>query len=120
MDLYGKLRAGKAGLSSSPPTTRSANGDIHSGTGLNHILKDFVVRNQACWVKDGPCTSPAGIHGLPIEWKVEENFAKTGRDDIAKDVLGAECRKFAGMAEHPARTDQAVGPDRRLQAPLPP
>src|SRR5450631_724826 len=99
MDLYGKLRQQARGkklfvLHDGPIY---ANGDIHSGTGLNHILKDFVVRSQGMLGKDAPYVPGWDCHGLPIEWKVEEKFREEGKakDDIAKDVLRRECRKFA-------------------------
>jgi isoleucyl-tRNA synthetase len=98
-DLYGKLRARAKGrplfiLHDGPIY---ANGDIHSGTGLNHILKDFVVRSQGMLGKDAPYVPGWDCHGLPIEWKVEEKFRAEGKakEDIAKDVLRRECRKFA-------------------------
>ncbi|HVW73824.1 MAG TPA: isoleucine--tRNA ligase [Rhizomicrobium sp.] len=100
MDLYGKLRAKAKGrplfiLHDGPIY---ANGDIHSGTGLNHILKDFVVRSQGMLGKDAPYVPGWDCHGLPIEWKVEEKFRAEGKakDDIPKDVLRRECRAFAG------------------------
>ncbi|HJS46341.1 MAG TPA: isoleucine--tRNA ligase [Rhizomicrobium sp.] len=100
IDLYGKLRARAKGrplfiLHDGPIY---ANGDIHSGTGLNHILKDFVVRSQGMLGKDAPYVPGWDCHGLPIEWKVEEKFRSQGqaKDDIAKDVLRRECRAFAG------------------------
>jgi len=100
MDLYGKLRARAKGrpmfvLHDGPIY---ANGDIHSGTGLNHILKDFVVRSQGMLGKDAPYVPGWDCHGLPIEWKVEEAFRAQGRnkDEIPKDELRRECRKFAG------------------------
>ena len=100
MDLYGQMRARAKGralfiLHDGPIY---ANGDIHSGTGLNHILKDFVVRSQGMLGKDAPYVPGWDCHGLPIEWKVEEKFREEGKakDDIAKDVLRRECRKFAG------------------------
>src|SRR3984885_14213347 len=100
MDLYGKLRARSKGkplfiLHDGPIY---ANGDIHSGTGLNHILKDFVVRSQGMLGKDAPYVPGWDCHGLPIEWKVEEKFRAEGRakDEIPKDVLRHECRAFAG------------------------
>ncbi len=100
MDLYGKLRSRAKGrpqfvLHDGPIY---ANGDIHSGTGLNHILKDFVVRSQGMLGKDAPYVPGWDCHGLPIEWKVEEGFRAQGRnkDDIPKDELRRECRKFAG------------------------
>jgi isoleucyl-tRNA synthetase len=100
MDLYGRLRARAKGrplfvLHDGPIY---ANGDIHSGTGLNHILKDFVVRSQGMLGKDAPYVPGWDCHGLPIEWKVEEKFREEGRakEDIPKDVLRRECRVFAG------------------------
>ncbi len=100
MDLYAKLRARAKGrplfvLHDGPIY---ANGDIHSGTGLNHILKDFVVRSQGMLGKDAPYVPGWDCHGLPIEWKVEEAFRAQGRnkDEIPKDELRHECRKFAG------------------------
>jgi isoleucyl-tRNA synthetase len=99
MDLYGKLRARAKGrplfLLHDGPIY--ANGDIHSGTGLNHILKDFVVRSQGMLGKDAPYVPGWDCHGLPIEWKVEEKFRAEGKakEDIPKDVLRRECRAFA-------------------------
>jgi len=100
MDLYGKLRARARGreqfiLHDGPIY---ANGDIHSGTGLNHILKDFVVRSQGMLGKDAPYVPGWDCHGLPIEWKVEEQFRAQGRpkDEIPKDELRRACRDFAG------------------------
>ncbi|HVV27858.1 MAG TPA: isoleucine--tRNA ligase [Rhizomicrobium sp.] len=99
MDLYGQMRARARGrplfiLHDGPIY---ANGDIHSGTGLNHILKDFVVRSQGMLGKDAPYVPGWDCHGLPIEWKVEEKFRAEGRtkEEIPKDVLRRECRAFA-------------------------
>jgi isoleucyl-tRNA synthetase len=99
MDLYGQIRARAKGrplfiLHDGPIY---ANGDIHSGTGLNHILKDFVVRSQGMLGKDAPYVPGWDCHGLPIEWKVEEKFRSQGqaKEDIPKDVLRRECRTFA-------------------------
>jgi isoleucyl-tRNA synthetase len=99
MDLYGKLRAKAKGrplfvLHDGPIY---ANGDIHSGHAVNHILKDFVVRSQGMLGKDAPYVPGWDCHGLPIEWKVEEAFRAQGRnkDEIPKDELRRECRTFA-------------------------
>jgi len=74
-----------------------ANGDIHSGTGLNHILKDFVVRSQGMLGKDAPYVPGWDCHGLPIEWKVEEQYRAEGRskDEVPTDQLRQDCRVFA-------------------------
>jgi isoleucyl-tRNA synthetase len=99
MDLYGQMRARAQGkplfvLHDGPIY---ANGDIHSGTGLNHILKDFVVRSQGMLGQDAPYVPGWDCHGLPIEWKVEEQFRSQGRakDSIPKDELRRACRVFA-------------------------
>ena len=74
-----------------------ANGDIHSGTGLNQILKDFVVRSQGMLGKDAPYVPGWDCHGLPIEWKVEEKYRAEGKskDEVPNDVLRRDCRAFA-------------------------
>ena len=74
-----------------------ANGDIHTGTGLNHILKDFVVRSQQMLGKDAPYVPGWDCHGLPIEWKVEEQYRAKGRekDSVPTDELRRDCRAFA-------------------------
>jgi isoleucyl-tRNA synthetase len=99
IDLYGRLRAKAKGrpkfvLHDGPIY---ANGDIHSGHAVNHILKDFVVRSQGMLGKDAPYVPGWDCHGLPIEWKVEEQFRAEGRDKdtIPKDELRRACRKFA-------------------------
>ncbi|HEU0163182.1 MAG TPA: class I tRNA ligase family protein, partial [Rhizomicrobium sp.] len=99
MDLYGQLRKKAKGrplfvLHDGPIY---ANGDIHSGHAVNHILKDFVVRSQGMMGKDAPYVPGWDCHGLPIEWKVEEKFRAEGKakEDIAKDELRRACRAFA-------------------------
>src|SRR5579871_3373346 len=99
-DLYGRIRKAAKGrplfvLHDGPPY---ANGEIHSGTGLNKVLKDFVVRSQGMLGKDAPYVPGWDCHGLPIEWKVEEKYRAEGRnkDEIPKDELRAACRTFAG------------------------
>jgi isoleucyl-tRNA synthetase len=56
-----------------------ANGNIHVGHALNHILKDMVVRTQSLLGKDAPYVPGWDCHGLPIEWKVEEEYRKKKR-----------------------------------------
>ena len=98
-DLYGKLRAARAGaekfvLHDGPPY---ANGDIHVGHALNHILKDMVVRTQSLLGKDAPYVPGWDCHGLPIEWKVEEQYRKKklNKDQVDPVEFRAECRAFA-------------------------
>src|ERR1700722_673505 len=99
LDLYGKMRdrARRRPLFLLHDGPMYANGDIHSGTGLNHILKDFVVRSQGMLGMDAPYVPGWDCHGLPIEWKVEEEFRAEGRhkDEIPKDELRRACRSFA-------------------------
>ena len=99
MNLYKLLRnAGKARerfiLHDGPPY---ANGNIHIGTGLNKILKDAVVRSQQMMGKDANYVPGWDCHGLPIEWKVEEQYRAKGRnkDEVPVNEFRRECREFA-------------------------
>ena len=98
-DLYGRLRKVRAGrekfiLHDGPPY---ANGDIHIGHALNHILKDMVVRTQSLLGKDAPYVPGWDCHGLPIEWKVEEQYRKKklDKDEVPLPEFRAECRAYA-------------------------
>lgn len=74
-----------------------ANGHIHMGTALNKILKDIVNRSHQMLGHDANYVPGWDCHGLPIEWKVEEEFRGKGR--LKDDVPGAEfrmrCREYA-------------------------
>jgi isoleucyl-tRNA synthetase len=98
-DLYAQTRAARAGrekfiLHDGPPY---ANGDIHIGHALNHILKDMVVRTQTLLGKDAPYVPGWDCHGLPIEWKVEEQYRKKklNKDEVPVREFRAECRTYA-------------------------
>ncbi len=98
-DLYRRLREARAGrekfiLHDGPPY---ANGDMHIGHALNHILKDMVVRTQNLLGKDAPYVPGWDCHGLPIEWKVEEEYRKKKRnkDEVPVEEFRAECRAYA-------------------------
>ena len=98
-DLYRTLRNARAGrekfiLHDGPPY---ANGNIHVGHALNHILKDMVVRTQSLLGKDAPYVPGWDCHGLPIEWKVEEEYRKKKRnkDEVPPKEFRAECRAYA-------------------------
>lgn len=99
MDLYGKLRAQaetreKYILHDGPPY---ANGNIHIGHALNKILKDTVNRSYQMLGFDAPYVPGWDCHGLPIEWKIEEQYRAAGKDKDQVDKLQfrAECRAFA-------------------------
>ena len=69
-----------------------ANADIHIGTALNKILKDFIVKSRTMMGYDSPYVPGYDCHGLPIETHVEKNFEKKG---IKKaELSAAEFRKF--------------------------
>ncbi len=74
-----------------------ANGDMHIGHALNHILKDMVVRTQTLMGKDAPYVPGWDCHGLPIEWKVEEQYRKKklNKDEVPVEEFRAECRAYA-------------------------
>jgi len=97
--LYEKLREARAGrskfiLHDGPPY---ANGDMHIGHALNHILKDMVCRTQNLMGKDAPYVPGWDCHGLPIEWKVEEQYRKKkkNKDEVPAKEFRAECRAYA-------------------------
>ncbi|MCT2401624.1 isoleucine--tRNA ligase [Novosphingobium mangrovi (ex Huang et al. 2023)] len=97
--IYEKVRAARAGrekfiLHDGPPY---ANGDMHIGHALNHILKDMVVRTQTLLGKDAPYVPGWDCHGLPIEWKVEEGYRKKkkNKDEVPAEEFRAECRAYA-------------------------
>ena len=99
MGLYEKTRAARAGrekfiLHDGPPY---ANGDMHIGHALNHILKDTVCRTQNLLGKDAPYVPGWDCHGLPIEWKVEEKYRakKLNKDEVPPAEFRAECRAYA-------------------------
>ncbi|HXW24829.1 MAG TPA: class I tRNA ligase family protein, partial [Xanthobacteraceae bacterium] len=113
LDMYRRLRRAAAGkprfiLHDGPPY---ANGNIHIGTALNKILKDVVTRSQQMLGFDSNYVPGWDCHGLPIEWKVEEEYRAQGRKKgWSKDAPGGrghnqeavsiiefrrECRAFA-------------------------
>ena len=74
-----------------------ANGHLHIGHALNKILKDLVVRSQQMMGKDSRYVPGWDCHGLPIEWKIEEQYRARGqrKDDVPVIELRRECRRFA-------------------------
>ncbi len=99
MDLYKRIRETSAGrprfvLHDGPPY---ANGNIHIGHALNKILKDTVARSQQMLGFDSNDVPGWDCHGLPIEWKIEEQYRAKGRnkDDVPVVEFRQECRAFA-------------------------
>ncbi|MDB5596543.1 MAG: isoleucine-tRNA ligase [Hyphomicrobiales bacterium] len=99
MDLYGQLRARAAGkpkfvLHDGPPY---ANGNIHIGHALNKILKDLVTRSQQMLGSDSNYVPGWDCHGLPIEWKIEEEYRAKGKnkDEVPVVEFRRQCRAFA-------------------------
>ncbi len=97
--LEAQLRTARHGrekfiLHDGPPY---ANGDMHIGHALNHILKDMVCRTQNLLGKDAPYVPGWDCHGLPIEWKVEEQYRakKLNKDEVPAAEFRAECRAYA-------------------------
>jgi len=74
-----------------------ANGHLHIGHALNKILKDFIVRSQQMLGRDARYVPGWDCHGLPIEWKIEEQYRAKGlnKDDVDVVAFRQECRKFA-------------------------
>jgi isoleucyl-tRNA synthetase len=94
--LYGKIRARREGapkfvLHDGPPY---ANGQIHLGTALNKILKDFVVKSKTMAGFDSPYVPGYDCHGLPIELKVDRELGPKKRDMSVADFRRA-CRAYA-------------------------
>ena len=96
MDLYGKIRARRAGaakfvLHDGPPY---ANGNIHIGTALNKILKEFVVKSRSMAGFDAPYVVGYDCHGLPIELQVDRELGPKKRELSVADFCRA-CRAYA-------------------------
>ncbi|MFK5980343.1 MAG: isoleucine--tRNA ligase [Rhizobiaceae bacterium] len=99
MDLYRKLREQSKGrpkyiLHDGPPY---ANGNLHIGHALNKILKDIINRSFQMRGRDANYVPGWDCHGLPIEWKIEEQYRAKGKnkDDIPVNEFRKECRDFA-------------------------
>ncbi|MEM7665491.1 MAG: isoleucine--tRNA ligase [Pseudomonadota bacterium] len=99
IDVYARLREARAGrekfiLHDGPPY---ANGNMHIGHAMQRILKDMVVRSQSLLGKDAPFVPGWDCHGLPIEWKVEEQYRKKkkNKNEVPPKEFRAECRAYA-------------------------
>jgi len=97
MDLYGQIRRARQNgpkyvFHDGPPY---ANGQIHLGTALNKILKDFVIKSRTMAGYDTPYTPGYDCHGLPIELKVDRELGPKKRDMSIAEIRRA-CREYAG------------------------
>ena len=99
MNLYGKIREVRRGapkfvLHDGPPY---ANGPLHIGHALNKILKDVINRAAQMAGHDAGYVPGWDCHGLPIEWKVEEQYRKQkkNKDEVPPAEFRAECRAYA-------------------------
>ncbi len=95
-DLYGKIREKRKNarryiLHDGPPY---ANGNIHMGTVLNKILKDFVVKSRNMLNYESPYVPGWDCHGLPIELNVEKEVGKELKEKSVAEFLTA-CRDYA-------------------------
>src|SRR6186997_2667900 len=90
--LYQEIQKSRDGrelfvLHDGPPF---ANGDVHMGTALNKILKDFVVKSQTMLGKRAPYVPGWDCHGLPIEYKVVKESRALSPLEVRK-----KCEAFA-------------------------
>ena len=123
-DLYGRLRKERSGrerfiLHDGPPY---ANGDIHMGHAMNKVLKDIIVRSQTLLGKDAPYVPGWDCHGLPIEWKIEEQYRakKLNKDEVpAGRVPRRMPRLCRALGAGAAPAVRAAGGDGRLGRPVP-
>jgi isoleucyl-tRNA synthetase len=99
INLYQELRKSSKGkekfvLHDGPPY---ANGNIHMGTALNKILKDIIVKFHQMDDKDSIYVPGWDCHGLPIEWKIEEQYKKNkqNKNEVPIVEFRKECRAFA-------------------------
>ncbi|MDX2081774.1 MAG: isoleucine--tRNA ligase [Terrimicrobiaceae bacterium] len=101
--LYEKIQASRAGaplyvLHDGPPF---ANGDVHMGTALNKILKDFVVKSRTMAGFRAPFVPGWDCHGLPIEFRVVKSSAgltpaevRRRSEEYARKFIDTQRRQF--------------------------
>ena len=95
--LYQALQTRREGaekfvLHDGPPF---ANGDVHIGTALNKILKDIIVKYQSARGRRAPYVPGWDCHGLPIEFKVSQEWRKAGRNTADAPALRTACEAYA-------------------------
>ena len=99
LGVYDRLRDKAEGrppftLHDGPPY---ANGHLHIGHALNKTIKDMIVRSHQMMGHEARYVPGWDCHGLPIEWKIEEQYRAKGldKDDVPVIDFRQECRKFA-------------------------
>ena len=110
--LYQEIQKSRDGrelfvLHDGPPF---ANGDVHMGTALNKILKDFVVKSQTMLGKRAPYVPGWDCHGLPIEYKVVKESRELSPLEV-RQKMRSVCAK---VHQYPARAVQTARRLRRL------
>ena len=95
--LYERIQAARAQaepfiLHDGPPF---ANGDVHIGTALNKILKDFIVKYNTLRGRRTPYVPGWDCHGLPIEFKVSQEMRKAGQTDSDPVTIRKACDAYA-------------------------
>ncbi len=71
-----------------------ANGNIHLGTALNKILKDFITKSKNMFGFKAPYLPGWDCHGLPIEIKVDQELGDK-KKDMSLIEIREECKKYA-------------------------
>ena len=102
LDLYRLIRRASQGrpkfiMHDGPPY---ANADIHLGTAMNKILKDFIIKSRQMMGFDAPYVPGYDCHGLPIETHVEKALEKKGKkkNDLSTETFRRICREHAENA----------------------
>jgi isoleucyl-tRNA synthetase len=104
--LYDQIRAACAGhplyvLHDGPPY---ANGAIHLGTAFNKTVKDFIVKSKTMAGYDSPYVPGWDCHGLPIEFKVDNDLGPKKAQMSAAEIRAA-CRAYAAKFVDLHRTE---------------
>src|SRR3546814_18731865 len=109
--IYYRLREQRKGrerfiLHDGPP---DANGDIHMGHAMNKVLKDIIVRSQSLLGKDAPYVPGWDCHGLPIEWKIEEEYRKKkqNKEEVPTQAYHAKSRTHAAQTRNATRMNSS-------------
>jgi isoleucyl-tRNA synthetase len=94
--IYRQISQGARGrpkyiLHDGPPY---ANGNIHIGTALNKILKDFIVKSKFMAGFDSHYVPGWDCHGLPVEHEVEKSLGSK-KGELSVVEIRRKCRDYA-------------------------